>query len=67
MNNLKNDFERLSVNKNKIEEYFSVQVEKGATKKLIKDIKVVDGTWKLKNIKKVFGGNNKLLLILIKR
>ena len=41
------------LNKNKIEEYFSVQVEKGATKKLIKDIKVVDGPWKLKNIKKL--------------
>ena len=41
------------LNKNEIEEFFSVQVEKEATKKLIKDIKVVEGPWRLKNIKKL--------------
>ena len=41
------------LNKNKVEEFFSVQVEKGATKKDIKDVKVVEGNWKIKNIKKL--------------
>lgn len=41
------------LNKNKVEEFFSVQVEKGATKKNIKDVKVVEGSWKTKNIKKI--------------
>ena len=41
------------LNKNGVEEYFSVQVEKGATKKNIRDVRVVDGPWKLKNIKKI--------------
>ena len=41
------------LNKNNVEEFFTVQVEKEATKKLIKDIKVVDGPWRGKNIKKL--------------
>lgn len=41
------------LNKNNVEEFFSVQVEKGATKKLIHDVLVVDGPWREKNIKKI--------------
>tara|TARA_R110002167_G_scaffold132193_1_gene316370 strand:+ start:183 stop:749 length:567 start_codon:yes stop_codon:yes gene_type:complete len=41
------------LNKNGVEEFFSVQVEKGATKKLIKDIDVVDSPWRKKTIKKI--------------
>ena len=41
------------LNKNNVEEFFSVQVEKGATKKLICDVNVVDGSWREKNIKKI--------------
>ena len=42
------------LNKNNVEEFFSVQVEKEATKKLIKDVNVVDGLWRKKTIKKIF-------------
>ena len=41
------------LNKNKVEEFFTVQVEKNANKKLIKDVNVVDGPWKNKAIKKL--------------
>ena len=41
------------LNKNGVEEFFSVQVEKGATKKLICDVSVVEGSWRNKNIKKI--------------
>jgi hypothetical protein len=41
------------LNKNNVEEFFSVQVEKEATKKLIRDVKVVEGSWREKNIKKI--------------
>ena len=41
------------LNKNGVEEFFSVQVEKEATKKLIKDVNVVDGVWRKKVIKKL--------------
>ena len=41
------------LNKNNIEEFFGVQVEKEATKKLIKDVNVVDGLWRKKTIKKI--------------
>ena len=41
------------LNKNKVEEYFGVQVEKDATKKLIKDVNIVKGPWENKNIKKI--------------
>jgi len=41
------------LNKNGVEEFFSVQVEKEATKKLIKDVNVVDGVWRKKVIKKI--------------
>ena len=41
------------LNKNNVEEFFNVQVEKGATKKLICDVNVVDGPWREKNIKKL--------------
>jgi nuclear transport factor 2 (NTF2) superfamily protein len=41
------------LNKNGVEEFFSVQVEKEATKKLIKDVDVVDGVWRKKVIKKI--------------
>ena len=41
------------LNKNKVEEFFTVQVEKNANKKLIKDVNVVDGPWKNKTIKKL--------------
>ena len=46
------------LNKNNVEEFFSVQVEKGASKKLIKDIKVVEGPWRDKNIKKLIQNFN---------
>lgn len=41
------------LNKNKVEEFFTVQVEKNANKKLIKDVNIVDGPWKSKTIKKL--------------
>ena len=41
------------LNKNGVEEFFGVQVEKEATKKLIKDVTVVDGPWRPKVIKKL--------------
>ena len=41
------------VNKSGNEEWFSIQVEKGATSKHIKDVKVVDGIWRKKIIKKL--------------
>ena len=41
------------LNKNNVEEFFSIQVEKGATKKLIKDVNVVEGQWKRKIITKL--------------
>ena len=46
------------LNKNNIEEFFGVQVEKEATKKLIKDVNVVDGLWRKKQLKKY----NKILI-----
>jgi len=48
------------LNKNEVEEWFTVQVEKGATSKHIKDVKVVDGPWRKKIVKKLeqnFGVN----------
>ena len=41
------------INKNDIQEFFTVQVEKGANKKLIKDVALVDGPWRKKVIKKI--------------
>ena len=41
------------LNKNNVEEFFTVQVEKNATKKLLKDVLVVEGPWKNKNVKKI--------------
>ena len=41
------------LNKNEVEEWFTVQVEKGATSKQIKDVKVVDGPWRKKVVKKL--------------
>ena len=41
------------LNKNGVEEFFSVPVEKGSSKKRICDIKVTDGPWRGKNIKKL--------------
>ena len=41
------------LNKNGVEEWFTIQVEKGATSKHIKDVKVVDGPWRHKIIKKL--------------
>jgi len=41
------------LNKNNVEEFFSIQVEKGATKKLIKDVNVVNGPWRRKIITKL--------------
>ena len=40
-------------NTNKVEEFFTVQVEKHANKKLIKDVLTVDGPWRNKNLKKI--------------
>ena len=39
------------LNKNGIEEFFNVQVEKEATKKLINEVNVVEGPWRKKTIK----------------
>ena len=41
------------LNKNDVDEFFTVQVEKGANKKLIKDVGLVDGPWRKKIIKKI--------------
>ena len=41
------------LNKNNVDEFFTVQVEKGANKKLIKDVGLVDGPWRRKIIKKI--------------
>ena len=41
------------LNKNNVEEFFSVQVEKEATKKLINEVNVVEGPWRKKTIKKL--------------
>lgn len=41
------------LNKNDIDEFFTVQVEKGANKKLIKDVGLVNGPWRKKIIKKI--------------
>jgi len=48
------------LNNNNVDEWFTIQVEKGATSKHIKDVNVVDGNWKSKIIKKLqqnFGVN----------
>ena len=41
------------LNKNGVEEFFSVQVEKEATKKLINEVNIVEGPWRKKTIKKI--------------
>ena len=41
------------LNKNNVEEFFSIQVEKEATKKLINEVNVVEGPWRKKTIKKI--------------
>ena len=41
------------LNKNGVEEWFTMQVEKGSTKKLINEVKVVDGKWREKVVKKL--------------
>jgi len=41
------------LNKNNVEEFFNVQVEKEATKKLINEVSVVEGPWRKKTIKKL--------------
>ena len=41
------------LNKNKVEEFFTVQLEKNPNKKLIKDVLTVDGPWRTKNPKKI--------------
>ena len=41
------------LNNNNVDEWFTIQVEKGATSKHIKDVNVVDGNWKSKIIKKL--------------
>ena len=41
------------LNKNNIEEFFGVQVEKKATKKLINEVNIVEGPWRKKTIKKI--------------
>ena len=41
------------LNKNKVEEFFGVQVEKDATKRLINEVKVVNGPWRKKVVKKL--------------
>jgi|TARA_R110001592_G_scaffold11644_1_gene57005 hypothetical protein len=42
------------LNKNGVEEWFTMQVEKGSTSKHIKDVKVVEGPWKRKILTKHF-------------
>lgn len=41
------------LNKNNVEEFFNVQVEKEATKKLINQVNIIEGPWKKKTIKKL--------------
>lgn len=41
------------LNNNLVEEWFSVQVEPNATSKNIKDVEVVDGSWRKKIVKKL--------------
>ena len=41
------------LNKNGVEEFFNVQVERHAHKKLIKDVEAVEGVWRKKAIKKL--------------
>tara|TARA_R110002020_G_scaffold241567_4_gene454764 strand:+ start:2770 stop:3354 length:585 start_codon:yes stop_codon:yes gene_type:complete len=41
------------LNKNNVEEFFTAQVEKGANKKLIKDVKLAGGPWRRKIINKI--------------
>ncbi len=41
------------LNKNNVEEFFTVQVEKNANKKHIKDVLTVNGPWRSKNPKKI--------------
>ena len=41
------------LNNNNVEEWFTIQVEKEATSKHIKDVEVVDGPWRKKIIKKL--------------
>jgi hypothetical protein len=41
------------LNKNNIEEFFGVQVEKEATKKLINEVNIVEGPWRKKTIRKI--------------
>jgi len=41
------------LNKNNVEEFFTVPVEKGANKKLIKDVTVATGPWRKKIIRKI--------------
>tara|TARA_Y100001963_G_C6791507_1_gene455706 strand:+ start:3509 stop:4081 length:573 start_codon:yes stop_codon:yes gene_type:complete len=51
----KNNFQNRNkfLNKNGVEEFFSVQVEKEATKKLINEVNIVEGPWRKKTIKKI--------------
>ena len=39
------------LNKNNVDEWFTIQVEKGATSKHIKDVNVVDGIGRIKLLK----------------
>tara|TARA_R110001592_G_scaffold212662_1_gene465116 strand:- start:619 stop:1185 length:567 start_codon:yes stop_codon:yes gene_type:complete len=41
------------INKNGVEEFFGVQVEKNAHKKLIRDVKITNGVWRIKTLKKL--------------
>ena len=41
------------LNNNNVEEWFTIQVEKEATSKHIKDVEVVDGPWRKKILKKL--------------
>ena len=51
----KNNFQNRNkfLNKNNVEEFFGVQVEKEATKKHIKDVGVIDGKWRKKTLLKI--------------
>jgi len=41
------------LNTNGVEEFFTIQVEPRANKKLIKDVQAVDGSWRKKIVKKI--------------
>ena len=42
------------LNKNNVDEFFTIELEKGAYKKLINEVKVADSDWKRKILSKLY-------------